>query len=83
MDKYMYKIRHKETGKFVRTRLGKEGIDYWAENPLTMLNKNPIFGKVLYDTHEGWSTPPKPTNEDFGKIGCEVVKYKVLLIEQN
>lgn len=74
--KIVYKIRHIETGKFVRIRLTKIGVDVWAEKNVISCNC-PGYGNVLYKTHKGWSTPPEPTNEDFGKIGCEIVKYEI------
>jgi hypothetical protein len=37
--KYIYKIRHKATGKFVRIKLEQQGIDVWASNPLTMYSQ--------------------------------------------
>ena len=80
--KYIYKIRHKATGKFVRIKLEQPAIDVWASNPLTMQNKNPGMGKVLHDTHKGWSTPPNPSNNEFDKIGCEVVRYEIIEIEK-
>jgi len=80
--KYIYKIRHKATGKFVRIKLEQQGIDVWASNPLTMQNKNSAMGKVLHDTHKGWSTPPNPSNDEFSKIGCEIVRYEITEIEK-
>lgn len=79
-NKYIYKIRHKETGKFVRIKLEQEGIDGWVEKNV-IEGKTPGYGKVLFDTHEGWSTSPNPSNEEFNKIGCEIVKYEVILVE--
>jgi len=76
MEKYIYKIRHKETGKFVRVKLMIEGIHVWKEKDV-INSKSSGYGQVLYDTHKGWNTPPVPTNEDFNLIGCEIVKYKV------
>ena len=75
MEKYIYKIRHKPTGKFVRIKLKKDGVSVWAE--LGVINGRAGYGKVLYDTHKGWSTPPEPSAEEFDLIDCEVVRYKV------
>jgi hypothetical protein len=78
--KLIYKIRHKKSGKFVRIKLEQEGIDVWAEKGV--LEKIvPGYGNQLFDTHKGWSTPPNPSNEEFAKIGCEIVVYKIEEIE--
>jgi hypothetical protein len=81
MDKYIYKIRHIPTGKFIRIKLQIEGVKVWHEKNV-ISGQNTGYGKVLYDTHKGWSTPPIPSNEDFALIDCEIVKYKIGLIEQ-
>ena len=77
---FIYKIRHKKTGKIVRIKLEKKGIEIWAEKNVIEGNI-PGYGNVLFKTHSGWATPPKPSNEDFAKIGCEIVKYKTTLVE--
>jgi hypothetical protein len=77
---FIYKIRHKATGKFVRIKLEKKGIDIWVDKKVIEGNI-PGYGNVLFKTHSGWSTPPNPSNEDFAKIGCEIVKYKTTLTE--
>lgn len=78
--KTIYKIRHIETGKFVRVKLTSIGIQIWAEK--NVIAGHSGYGKVLFDTHKGWSTPPEPSNEEFALIGCEVVKYNLTLTEQ-
>ena len=77
---FIYKIRHKATGKFVRIKLEKKGVDTWAEKNVIEGNISG-YGNVLFKTHSGWATPPNPSNEDFAKIGCEIVKYKTTLTE--
>lgn len=69
----VYKIRHIESGLFVRVKLSKIGIAEWKEK--NVISGNPEFGKVLYKTHKGWNKRPKPSNDDFNEIGCEIVKY--------
>ena len=76
MSKYIYKIKHIPTGKFLRIKLEKEGIEVWKEKNV-ISGETPGYGKVLFDTHVGWKTPPNPTNEDFKKIDCEVVRYEL------
>lgn len=73
--KKIYKIRHKASGKFVRIKLKIQGVKGWKEKDV--INGHPGFGKVLFDTHKGWATPPEPSNEDFNEIGCEVVVYNI------
>lgn len=70
----IYKIRHIKTGKFIRVKLELEGIACWVRHDVIETGK---FGKVLFDTHKGWAMPPNPSNEDFAKIGCEIVKYTI------
>lgn len=74
----IYKIQHIPTGKFIRIKLESEGIRVWKEKGV-LEGKAVGFGKVLYDTHQGWKTPPNPTNEEFGEINCKVVSYSVNL----
>ena len=85
MEKYIYKIQHIPTGLFVRIKLSIHGILGWKkridEGKLLFEGKDPAMGQVLHKTHEGWSTPPEPSNEDFKLIDCRIVKYKVLLME--
>lgn len=75
----IYKIKHIATGKFVRIKLTSEGVKVWAEKGV--INGHPGYGKVLFDTHNGWKTPPEPSDEEFATIGCEVVCYKETLTE--
>lgn len=75
--KYIYKIRHIETGKFLRIKLEIEGIRRWKEKGV--LEKIvPEMGNQLFSTHKGWRTPPNPTNEDFKEIGCEIVRFELV-----
>ena len=75
--KYIYKIRHIETGKFLRIKLEIEGIRVWKER--NVLQKIiPEMGNQLFDTHKGWRTPPNPSNEDFKEIGCEIVRFQLI-----
>jgi len=73
----VYKIRHIASGKFVDIKLEEPGIDVWAAEDVISGN-NPGFGNVLRDKHKGWGTRPKPDNDYFGKIGCEVVRYEII-----
>ena len=77
--KLIYKIRHKSTGKFVRIKLTSEGIKVWKEK--NVIEGNPGWGKVLFDTHKGWTTPPKPSNEEFAQIGCEIAVFNLKIEE--
>jgi len=77
----LYKIRHIPTGKFIRIKLKKEGIKIWKEKGV--LEKIlPEMGNQLFDTHEGWKTPPTPSNEEFKEINCEIVTYDVEIKEK-
>lgn len=76
----VYKIRHKATGKFLKIKLELEGINIWKEKNV-LEEITPEMGNQLFNTHKGWKTPPNPSNEDFDKIGCEIVKYEVNLKE--
>jgi len=72
----IYKIQHIPTGKFVES----EGIKVWKEKGV-LEGKAFGFGKVLHDTHQGWKTPPNPTNEEFAEINCRIVKLKTECIK--
>lgn len=82
MAKYIYKIRHIPTGKFLKIKLEIEGINVWEEKKV-ISGQTPGYGKVLFDTHPGWRTPPNPSNDDFKRIDCEIVKYEVKESEMN
>jgi hypothetical protein len=71
----VYKIRHNESGKFIRIRLTKEGVRVWKD--LSVIEGKFGFGKVLYDTHVGWKTSPELTEEELLGIGCSIVKYEI------
>lgn len=77
----LYKIQHIPTGKFLRIKLEKEGIKVWKEKGV-IEGKSQGFGKVLFDSHKGWKTPPNPTNDDFKEINCRIVTYNVTLNEE-
>jgi len=79
MSKIIYKIKHIPTGKFIKIRLTKIGIEHWVNNKV--LEGNDAYGIVLFDTHVGWKSPLEPTDEDFSKINCKIVKFKEELIE--
>lgn len=79
-NNYIYKIRHKPTGKFLKIKLYQEGIDSWKRNNV-LRGDNPEWGNQLFNTHKGWGTPPLPTSTDFAAIDCEVVKYVVTVTE--
>lgn len=49
--KYIYKIKHIETVKFLRIKLTKDGIKVWKEK--LVIEGNAGYGKVLFDTHNG------------------------------
>lgn len=74
----IYKIQHIPTGKFIRVRLESEGIRIWKERGV-LEGKAEGYGRVLYDTCNGWKTPPNPSNEEFAEINCKVVSYTVTL----
>lgn len=75
--KYIYKIRHIKTGKFVKIKLTIAGIRVWKDKKV-LETITPEMGNQLFNTHKGWRTPPTPTNEDFKEIGCEVVRFQVV-----
>lgn len=75
MSNIIYKIQHIPSKKFVRIKLTKLGVDVWVAKDV--INGNPDFGKVLFNTSNGWKTPPEPSNEYFKKIDCKIVKYIV------
>lgn len=74
----IYKIQHIPTGKFIRIKLESAGIRVWKEKGV-IEGKTDGWGKVLYDTHQGWKTPPNPTNEEFAEINCKIVTYSLNL----
>lgn len=75
MTKFIYKIQHIPTKKFLRIKLEKEDIKVWKEKDV-INGKATGFGKILFDTHKGWATKPNPSNEDFAEIDCKIVIYK-------
>lgn len=75
--KKIYKILHIPTEKYVRIRLSSEGIKVWHEKGvLNGLVQG--YGKVLYDSHEGWSTPPGPSDDEFSLINCKVTCTEII-----
>ena len=81
--KKIYKILHIPTGKYVRIRLTSVGIKVWHEKGvLNGLAPGHViaygYGKVLYDSHEGWKTPPGPSNEEFSLINCKVICTEII-----
>lgn len=77
----IYKIRHIPTGKFLKIKLGLEGIRVWKDKGV-LESFVPAMGNQLFDTHKGWKTPPNPTNEDFKQINCEIVIYELKEINE-
>jgi len=49
--KFLWKIRHIESGKFIKIKLEIEGIKHWKIN--RVVEGNLGWGKVLYDSHLG------------------------------
>jgi len=81
MDNKIYKIKHLPTGKFVKIKLEIQGVDGWEKRGGIQEGTNGGAGKLLVDFHEGWKTPPTPTNKEFARINCKVVCYDVILVE--
>jgi hypothetical protein len=86
MADFIYKIRHIETGMFLDTDYFLAGIEVLEriikEGKYNIWNgEHPGMGKILKKSHPGWKTPLRCTTADYNRIGCEVVKYRVELIE--
>lgn len=86
MADFIYKIRHVETGMFLGTDYFLAGIKVFERvinegHYNIWKGEHPGMGKILKKSHPGWKTPPRCTNADYNRIGCEVVKYRVELIE--
>jgi hypothetical protein len=86
MKKFIYKIRHIETGKFLETDYFPQAIDKFEEvikegKYNIWKGEHPGMGNILAKSHTGWKTPPRCTTKDYNRIGCEVVKYEIKEIE--
>jgi hypothetical protein len=86
MEKFIYKIRHIETGMFLIHDYFPQAIDKFEETINEgkyniWKGEHPGMGRILHKSHKGWSNPPRCTTEDYNRIGCEVVKYKLVEVE--
>jgi len=86
MENFIYKIRHIETGKFLKTDYFPQAIDKFEEvikegKYNIWKGEHPGMGNILAKSHPGWKTPPICNTADYNRIGCEVVKYRLELVE--